>query len=158
MVDFSSYLRGNMDSLSVDIPIRFTDELKHTKAYLSMEKLRFGDDLQVKYDILCTSFLIPALTLQPIAENAVRHGIRETADGKGTVTIASRELDDRYEITVSDDGTGFDPGKYSETDKPHIGIDNVRYRLKILCGGTLSYNSAEGQGTKKAVISIPKGE
>ena len=157
VVDFSTYLRGNMDSLSVDVPIMFETELKHTNAYLSLEKLRFEDNLQIKYDIECIDFSLPPLTLQPIVENAVRHGVRETDDGKGTVTIATRELDDRYEITVSDDGNGFDPQQYPETDKPHIGIENVRYRLKNMCGGTLTFDSAIGKGTV-AAISVPKGE
>ena len=146
-----------MDSLSVDVPILFENELNHTKAYLSLEKLRFEGDLKIKYDIQSTGFYLPALTLQPIVENAVSHGIRETKDGKGTVTIATRELDECYEIAVTDDGTGFDPDNYPESDKPHIGIENVRYRLKNMCGGTLSFQSAIGQGTV-ATISLPKGE
>ena len=157
VVDFSTYLRGNMDSLSVDVPIRFEKELDHTKAYLSLEKLRFEGDLQIKFDIQSTGFYLPALTLQPIVENAVRHGVRETKDGKGTVTIAARELYDRYEITVADDGSSFEPRKNPDTDKPHIGIENVRYRLKNMCGGTLSFQSATGQGTV-ATISVPKGD
>ena len=157
VVDFSTYLRGNMDSLSVDVPILFENELNHTKAYLSLEKQRFEGDLKIKYDIQSTGFYLPALTLQPIVENAVSHGIRETKDGKGTVTIATRELDECYEIAVTDDGTGFDPDNYPESDKPHIGIENVRYRLKNMCGGTLSFQSAIGQGTV-ATISLPKGE
>ena len=157
VVDFSTYLRGNMDSLNIDVPIMFETELKHTNAYLSLEKLRFEDNLQIKYDIECTDFSLPPLTLQPIVENAVRHGVRETDDGKGTVTIATRELDDRYEITVSDNGNGFDPQQHPETDKPHIGIENVRYRLKNMCGGTLAFDSVIGQGTV-ATISVPKGD
>ena len=83
VVNFSTYLRGNMDSLNTNVPVRFTKELEHTKAYLSIEKLRFDDALQIVYDIQTTRFDLPALTLQPIVENAVRHGIRETEDGRG---------------------------------------------------------------------------
>ena len=156
VVNFSTYLRGNMDSLNTNVPVRFTKELEHTKAYLSIEKLRFDDALQIVYDIQTTRFDLPALTLQPIVENAVRHGIRETEDGRGTVTIATRELDDSFEVTVTDDGCGFDP-ESDEEDKPHIGIENVRYRLKNISGGTLSIRSGIGCGTV-ATISIPKGE
>lgn len=156
VVDFSTYLRGNMDSLNTNVPVRFTKELEHTKAYLSIEKLRFDDALQIVYDIQTTRFDLPALTLQPIVENAVRHGIRETEDGRGTVTIATRELDDSFEVTVTDDGCGFDP-ESGQGDKPHIGIENVRYRLKNISGGTLSIRSGIGCGTV-ATISIPKGE
>lgn len=91
ILDFSRFLRGNMDSLNSREPIYFNKELEHTKAYLSLEKYRFGEDLDILYDIQATQFVLPPLTLQPIVENAVRHGIRETPDGKGTVTIMTRE-------------------------------------------------------------------
>ena len=154
VVDFSRYLRGNMDSLNSDEPIPFDRELLHTRAYLSLEKLRFNDALTVAYDIQCTSFSLPALTLQSLTENAVRHGVRGTKDGRGTVTIATGEYDDRYEVTVSDDGKGFDTSELPEPEA-HIGINNVRYRLENMCGGTLTITSVEGRGTV-AVISIMK--
>ena len=157
IVDFSHFLRGNMDSINSREPIQFNKELAHTKAYLSLEKYRFGDDLNIIYDIKATGFLLPPLTLQPIVENAVRHGIRETQDGKGTVTIMTREYDDRNEIMVIDDGKGFVPQEYPDSDKPHIGIENVRYRLKNMSNRTLTIDSVMGQGTV-AVISVPKGD
>jgi len=145
-----------MDSLDSKEPIPFQRELEHTKAYLSLEKFRFGDDLNIKYDIQAMSFLLPPLSLQPIVENAVRHGIRETLDGKGTVTIMTREYVDRNEIVVTDDGTDFDTNRSPDSDKPHIGIENVRYRLKSMCNGSLTIDSAPEQGTV-AVITVPKG-
>lgn len=102
-------------------------------------------------------FFLPPLTLQPIVENSVRHGIRETQDGKGTVTIMTREYDDRNEVVVSDNGKGFYPQSNTDFNRPHIGIENVRYRLKSMCNGTLTINSVTGQGTV-AVISVPKGD
>lgn len=156
-MDFSRFLRGNMDSLNSRQPIGFDKELEHTKAYLSLEKYRFGNDLNILYNIESTQFVLPPLTLQPIVENAVRHGIREKPDGKGTVTIMTREYNDRNEIVVTDDGTGFEPENYPDSDKPHIGIENVRYRLKNMSNGTLTINSEIGKGTV-AVISVPKGD
>ncbi len=155
VTQFAVYLRGNMDSLASETPIAFRDELEHTRAYLSLEKFRFLDELNIVEQIECDSFFIPALTLQPIVENAVRHGIRETENGTGTVTIASREYPDRYEITVSDDGVGFDVSSLERQDARHLGIRNVRYRLEQLCKGTLSIQSAIGQGTT-ATITLPK--
>ena len=155
VTDFSVFLRGNMDSLNSEELIPFNGELEHTKAYLSLEKLRFGDALNIVYNLESENYYLPALTLQPIVENAVRHGIRGTKDGKGTLTITSKEFDDCYKITVTDDGIGFDPTDISDKDKPHIGIQNVRYRLENMCGGTLTVDSAFGQGAV-AVISIPK--
>ena len=153
---FARYLRGNLGALTVNKPIDFSTELNHTKLYLDLEQLRFRDDLKVVYDIEAEDFNIPVLSLQPIAENAVRHGIRESDGGKGTVTVATREYDDRYEVTVKDDGAGFNPDEpITDTRRYHIGIANVRERLGQMTGGKLIITSEKGNGTT-AVIVIPK--
>lgn len=156
---FARYLQGNMDAITETGTIAFTAELEHTKAYLELEQLRFEDALLVVYDITCTDFQMPTLTLQPIVENAVRHGARGSEKDTGTVTIATREYPDRYEITVSDDGPGFDPDHPmpKEDGRAHIGILNVRERLKDVCGGELRIESELGKGTK-AVMILPKTE
>ena len=111
--------------------------------------------LRIEYDITCTDFELPTLTLQPIVENAVRHGARGKK-GAGTVIIATREHPDRYEITVSDDGPGFDPEAPTLADdgREHIGIANVRDRLKQI-GGDLHIRSERGKGAL-VTIEIPK--
>lgn len=152
---FSRYLRGNIDVLSKESMIHFSQELEHTQMYLELEKMRFGESLQVTYDLECTEFMIPTLTLQPLVENAVRHGVRGNPDGKGTVTISSREEEAHYLISVSDDGPGFDTGTKKEDGRSHIGIDNVRERLRTICGGDLEIESRAGEGTK-ATILLPK--
>ena len=144
-VHFSQYLRKNMDSLTSDKPIPFSAELEHVKNYLALEQLRFGDALRVEYDIGETNFLLPPLTLQPIVENAVRHGIRKREDG-GTVFISVRRAGNRFCIQVRDDGPGFDPGSLPAGDRVHIGISNVRRRLGLL-GGSLEVSSVPGEGT-----------
>lgn len=155
---FARYLRGNMNSLRDDGEIAFTQELEHTKIYLEIEKARYEDALQVFYEITCTDFRLPTLTLQPIVENAVRHGVRGKR-GVGTVSIAAREYPDRYEVTVTDDGPGFDPDAPDLPDdgRAHIGIQNVRERLSRVSGGALRIESEKGKGTV-AVIIIPKKE
>ena len=155
---FARYLRGNMNALRDDGAIAFSQELEHTKIYLEIEKARYEDTLQVSYDITCTDFKLPTLTLQPIVENAVRHGARGKR-GVGNVMIATREYPDRYEITVADDGPGFDPGApvLPDDGRAHIGIQNVRERLARVSGGTLHIESAKGKGTAAAII-IPKKE
>ena len=96
------------------------------------------------------------LTLQPLVENAVFHGVRSREDGKGTVTVSTRELPDRYEITVEDDGPGFDPEAVSEDDgDTHIGMQNVRTRLRRWKGADLIVDSAPGEGCR-ATIVMPK--
>ena len=154
-VEFSRYLRGNMESIDRTGPISFEKELEHTKLYLDIEQMRFAGDLQVRYDIACTGFSLPALTVEPLAENAVRHGVREKPDGRGTVVIATRETPDGYEITVMDDGPGFDPDRLPEDGQMHVGIANVRERLRQIVDGSLEYRSAPGEGTA-AIIRIPK--
>lgn len=153
---FSRYLRGNIDVLSGEGMIPFERELEHTRLYLELESLRFGDSLQVIYDLACTEFLIPTLTLQPLAENAVRYGVRGNADGRGTVKILSREYEDRYEVEVADNGPGFSPsGPQEAEDRSHIGIDNVQERVRMLCGGRLEISSSPGEGSLARII-LPK--
>lgn len=152
---FTNYLQGNMDSLSKTDPIPFTTELEHTKAFLELEQLRFREKLNVVYDLEATAFLLPTLTLQPIVENAVEHGVRENEDGAGTVTVSSREYPDRWEITVSDDGPGFDPDAISSDGERHIGLQNVRERLRHISGGELRIESSPGKGCH-VTIELPK--
>ena len=154
--NFSRYLQGNMSALKDDGEIPFTQELEHTKIYLEIEQVRYEDALRVEYDITCTDFSLPTLTLQPIVENAVRHGARGKK-GVGTVTIATREYPDRYEITVADDGPGFDSEApvLADDGREHIGIANVRERLKKISGGALRIRSEKGKGTV-VTIELPK--
>ena len=153
---FARYLQGNMRSLSESGAVAFDVELQHTKAYLELEKLRFMDKLIVRYDVTCTDFKLPTLTLQPITENAVRHGTRGKK-GVGTVTVATREYPDRWEITVTDDGPGFDPEApmLRNDGHAHIGIWNVRERLHSISGGDLRIESEIGKGTTATII-LPK--
>jgi len=156
-IQFAKYLRGNMDALQTSSPIPFTEELEHTKEYLTLEQMRFEDKLTVRYDIQCDAFSLPPLTLEPIAENAVRHGVRGNIDVRGEVVIATREYPGCYEITVTDTGPGFDPEKLpKDPGRSHIGLRNVRDRLTQMCGGALNIVSTPGKGTC-VTISIPKG-
>lgn len=153
--DFSQYLRGNLDSIKKEGLIPFSEELRHTQVYLSLEKLRYEDALTVSYDINVGEFFLPPLTIEPLVENAVNHGIGLLPSG-GCVTITARELPDCYEVRVADNGVGFDPCAVPADGRSHVGISAVRSRLHILCGGTLDIHSAPGQGST-AVIQIPKG-
>lgn len=152
---FARYLRGNMDSLDLQGPIPFTKELEHTKTYLEIEQLRFEDALQVCYDIACADFCIPALTMEPLVENAVRHGVRGNKGGRGTVSIATLDAGDHFEVIIADDGPGFDPAHIPDDGKPHVGLTNVRERLAAVCHGTLSIRSGQGEGTTATII-LPK--
>ena len=151
---FSEYLRSNMDALTQTQPIPFEAELEHVKSYLAIEQVRFGAFLQISYDIGTTGFEIPPLCLQPLVENAVKHGVGLKEDG-GTVAIRTRELPDGYEIVVSDDGVGFDPALHLADGKAHIGIENVRERLHAMMDASVRVESEKGRGTD-VWITIPK--
>jgi len=152
--DFAEFVRTNLDSLTNDKLVTFSDEMKHVKAYLSIESVRFGEDLHVVYDIQYKDFCLPTLTLQPIVENAVRHGICGTEDG-GTIVIRSEKVAEGYRIIVTDDGAGFDMNTKPSSDKKHVGVENVRQRLKTMVNGSLTIQSVLGQGTV-ATILIPE--
>ena len=154
-IKFSQYLRGNMNALSTDKLIPFTQELAHAKQYLELQKVRFEDDLQIRYEITCTDFCVPTLSVQPLVENAVRHGIRQNPDGRGTVTISTRETNKTYEITVTDDGPGFDISKLPDGKTLHIGLENSRERLRLSCGGSLEITENNPHGVV-ATIRLPK--
>ncbi len=153
-VAFSRFLRGNLDSLNADKPIPFAQELEHTEYYLTLEGMRFGARLKVEYDIGASLFRVPAMTLQPIVENAVRYGVMQREAG-GMIKISSAELEKNFVVTVEDDGVGFEPGQKHDDGRTHIGIDNVRQRLREMCGGELKIASMPGAGTI-ATILIPK--
>lgn len=152
--NLSDYLRTNLDSLRFEKLVSFHRELEHTNAYLAIEKFRFGDDLQIAYDIQCDNFMMPSLSLQPLVENAVRHGLCGKEDG-GTVTIRTEQTDSEYLVRVADDGVGFDPAAVSADGHSHIGLENVRTRLQLLSNATLTITSVPGCGTE-AVIHLPR--
>lgn len=153
-IDFSRYLRGNMGALNEQKAIEFEDELKHLSHYIELEKLRYGDDLQFEYDIRERAFTLPALTVQPLVENAVNHGIRYHKM-KGKVKIASYSDEKNYYVSIEDDGVGFNPEEYLLDGGKHVGIANVRYRLEVICGGSVDIQSEKGSGTL-VTIRIPK--
>lgn len=154
LVDFTSYLRANLNSLETEHLIPFSLELEHTEHYIHLEQMRYGADLKVVLQTSVTDFSIPPLSMEPIVENAVRHGIMQREQG-GTITIHTKENNDFYSITITDDGIGFDTSSLDLLDSTHVGISNVQKRLAAMCGGSLVIHSTPGYGTI-AVISIPK--
>lgn len=150
---FSDYLRNNMRSIERKGPIPFEEEYQHIRTYLSLEQIRFRT-LEIRYDIAVSNFTLPPLTVQPLVENAVKHGVTKQRGGC-CVTLSTWETETAWCIQVEDNGVGFDPAHYREDGKVHIGIQNVHQRLKNMVGGTLSLTSAPGEGTT-ARITIPK--
>lgn len=155
-VTFSDYLRGNMDSLRQTAPVPFATELEHLKKYLYIEQLRFADQLNIEYDIQDVDFEIPLLSIQPLVENAVKHGVGMKEEG-GTVKISTRETDTAHLVIIEDDGVGFDPNEKKNDGRSHIGMENTKKRLRDMCGGEVIITSEIGKGTVAKVI-IPKKE
>lgn len=155
VICFADYLRNNMDSLNQKQLIPFRKELEHVNQYLYLEKLRFKDKLEIIMEIDTDEFMLPSLTLQPIVENAVYHGITKKENG-GTLKIQVKESEKSHKIYVIDNGVGFNENEILKDGRSHIGISNVKARLEALCGGRLYINSVVGEGTE-AILEIPKG-
>lgn len=151
---FAVYFRQNLDSMGKDKMIPFEKELEHIQIYLWIEKVRFEDKLTVVYDIGPSDFHLPSLSLQPLVENAVKHGLCKRRSG-GTITISTGETEEEYRVSICDDGVGFVPGEVPDDNKSHIGIENISQRLEILCGGSLEIQSTPGVGTH-VTVHLPK--
>lgn len=152
--NFSDYLRGNMASIASSEPIPFRDELKHTKSYLALEKMRFEEELNIHYELDTLDFEVPPLTLQPIVENAIKHGIGKK-EGGGDLWIRTLRLPHGYQIEVEDNGVGFDVSEIKDGQRTHVGASNVRNRIKIQMRGEMVVKSTIGVGSK-VIITIPE--
>ncbi len=155
---FAGFLRGSVDMLEETVCISASREIQTVDDYLYLQKQRFGDSLRVVTDYRDTGFFLPPFTLQVLVENAVIHGIRNTAGGSGTVVIRSYEADGFHVIEVEDDGNGLPPEirqEREQKEQTHVGLKNIERRLDLMCHGTLTIQNKTGQGTI-ATIRIPK--
>ncbi|PRB17321.1 sensor histidine kinase [Microbacterium sp. MYb62] len=141
------------------------EELGSIHSYLELERARFGDRLRVVLQIAPETLatVIPFLSVQPLVENAVRHGL-EPGEGGGEIRIASRDDGTHTEITVEDDGVGMDPEGLRATltagdDGVHVGLRNVDTRLRQLYGadGGLVVETNTGAGTLVR-MRVPKSQ
>ena len=148
--DFSLYLRGNFSELDSIKPVSINKEMEHVKYYLNIEQVRFPD-IEVVYKLESSDFLIPALSVQPLAENAVKHGLMGLESG-GRIIISTYEDEKNYYVKVEDNGVGFNS---IDESKKHIGITNIRGRLTAMCQGKLVIESEINQGTRATII-VPK--
>ena len=149
-LNFNTYLEKNLTALTSDETIPFSEELEHTRAYLNVEQALYGKSLFVDYDMPHTCFRIPPLTLQPIVENAVKHGLDPDSDPI-RIFIQTRQTDSGSEIIVSDNGPGF---AATDDDRPHIALANIRQRLELMCRGQMTILPREGGGTM-VKLTIP---
>ena len=150
--NFAKYLRGNFGELDNPKPILMSKEMEHVRYYVSIENVRFPD-MTFTFQMNSNDFHIPALTIQPIVENAIKHGLMKLPRG-GTIRVEVHETDTDYCISVVDDGVGFDTEAWID-DRKHVGLRNIRERLRAMVNGTLEIESKVGVGTK-VLITIPK--
>ena len=152
--NFAKYLRGNFGELDNPKPIRMSQEMEHVRHYVSIENVRFPD-MTFSFEMNSVDFFIPALTIQPIVENAIKHGLMKLQKG-GTIRVVSFDTDEHYCVMVQDDGVGFDTSLLID-ERQHVGIRNIKARLGAMVNGTLEIESQVGVGTK-VTIKIPKGD
>ncbi len=150
---FGTYLRQNLDSLRQPDLIPFEKELEHTKIYTDIEMIRFPR-IRVVFDISDSNFELPALTVQPLVENAIRHGIRIRENGLVSVQVFKAERGG-HEIIIRDNGKGFDVESALKSDETHIGLRNVKDRVEQMCGGTMIIESEPDKGAT-ITIYIPE--
>ncbi|GIO14389.1 hypothetical protein J19TS2_39440 [Cohnella xylanilytica] len=163
LVAFGDYLRASFDSANSDQLVPLRKELDLVRAYLYIEKERFGQRVRVEWEADDHLQLrVPPLSVQPLVENAVRHGLLRRSKG-GTVRIRTEDLGDRVEISVEDDGVGMEPGALPQAlrrAKPldggsGIGLANTNRRLKQQFGEGLLVRSRPGEGTVVSFV-VPK--
>ena len=148
--DFTDYLRMNFSTLTATRLVSFEDELKHIKTYVALEKMRFNERLNVIYDIQVSHFNVPPLSIQPLVENAIKHGILRKIEG-GTVTLKTYEDKEAFYVEITDDGVGFDMNSVDFKSNKHIGLNNVQHRLTTMTKGELSFESQIDKGTRIVV-------
>ena len=150
--DFAKYLRGNFGELDNPKPILMSQEMDHVHHYVSIENVRFPD-MTFSFEMNSDDFRIPALSVQPIVENAIKHGLMKLQKG-GTIRVTTYQTDEEYCVSVVDDGVGFDSSLLLD-ERKHVGLRNIRERLKAMVNGTLEIESAVGKGTR-VLIRIPR--
>ncbi|MDF2613927.1 MAG: hypothetical protein K0S71_1713 [Clostridia bacterium] len=150
ILKFARYLRVNMRSIGSKEPITFQEELKHIQNYVAIEKLRFGKRLNVCYDIEADCFLVPPLTIQPLVENAIKHGVCKRIEG-GTIVIKTYETEEAFIIEVSDNGVGFDVDILNQKNMDSMGIKNIKARLAIVMNASVNLSSEKDIGTMARV-------
>lgn len=149
VVHFSKYLRNNIDFMDYKDKIPFRRELAHIENYIQLQRTRFGDLVTFQITVKFEDFSLPPLTVQPLVENAVRHGVRQRPNGSGTVNIFVERRQRWVYIRIRDDGVGFDLSQIHSRS-----LENIRYRLQSIAAGTLTIESVEEQGTV-ATIQLP---
>lgn len=156
--DFSKYLRAVFEAFTNPGNISFREETEYVISYTNLERIRFGGNIMINMENEEKDFMIPPLSLQPIVENAIIHGLKK-GKIKGTISIISRKTKSEYIIQIKDDGVGFDVEEYYKMEEDmgtkEGGLQRVKCRLEEMTGGKLEIDSRSGAGTI-VTFHIPK--
>ena len=152
-LDFTNYLRKNFSAIASKDTIPFTDELKHTQAYLAVEQAQHEDNLFMEFDTPHTRFRVPPLTLQPLVENAIKHGMKLEGEPLH-IYVKTRKTSSGSKIIVENDGPDYKP---ADDNEPHIALKNIRERLEMMCKGKMVMLPRTGRGTVVKVM-IPASD
>ena len=159
LYDFTVYLRACIRTMQSGEPITIQQEMENIRSYVNIEKMRMGSRLNIVYELQSEEFKVPPLSIQPIVENAIRHGIYRKGKKGGTVTVKTYTLDEYNKIVIKDDGVGFDYEKIrnevAEGKRESIGLDNIMFRLKKHHNAKVVIKSKVGVGTQIS-IWIPR--
>ena len=148
--NFSEYLKAHIRAIKFDMMIPFENELKNINAYLSLVQADYTRKVHIIYDLRVTDFRIPPLSLEPIIENAVKHGIGKE---EGYIKIETYSANDSIIILITDNGSGQDSHTKNESEHLGIGLENTQKRLALQCSGTLEIKTKKTGTTVK--IAIP---
>lgn len=148
---FAAYMRSYMYLINEEKNIPFEQELSLVMSSLEIEKLRFPNSFTYSLDLGYDDFELPPLSLQPIVENALLHGLRKTGR-HGELKISTEKIGETVRVVISDNGMGFDTALLEHSKS--IGLRNLIERIKLMACGTVQIESQEGQGTD-VVITLP---
>ena len=151
--EFAAYMRASTDLMNAEDCVSIERELDLVKHYTSMQKRRFGDSIRYAFDIEDVQFKIPPFAVQTMVENAIEHGLRNSAIENGVIGVKTYRKGSAHYVEISDNGNGFNTKLLEDEDsREHIGIKNTQARLQLMCSGTLKLKSSEGEGTTVTII------
>jgi len=160
LLDLSLYLRASFDFGNLEQRVPLHRELELVRSYLAIESARFDDRLRVNIDIESDDWIpVPPLSIQPLVENAVRHGIMRKPEG-GTITIRVTAAAAGWSVSVEDDGVGIPASRLADIGESAeetggVGLANISRRLRLMYGEQLHIESWPGGGTRVG-FNIPE--
>ena len=156
LLDFSKYIRKKLEHKDYFKLVPFAEELEHIKTYLKLEEARFGDTIEVVYDIRDSAFRVLPLTIQPFVENAVKHGLVGASDG-AKLSISSFEGIHCHVIEIMDNGVGFDASDMDSImeNRKSVGLKSAIMRLENQMKAKITIRSRIGGKGTRVHIEIP---